>query len=249
MAWRRVLHFRPWWFETGTPTFLIKLLMQRQHFTPDLETLMAPETLLSTFDVDTIPTEALMFQAGYLTIDKARYFPGRLELQLCYPNLEVKASLNDSLLAALSGGPSVPVRQISRLYDVLQANDLPGMRDLFHAFFASIPNDWYRKSPIAQYEGFWASVFYSHFAALGLDIVLEDVTNRGRIDMAVRGSGRTWLFEFKVVELVPEGKALQQLRDRAYADKYRSAGPVHLVGVEFSKDNRNIVGFETETLG
>lgn len=241
--------FRPWWFETGTPTFLIKLLMQRQHFTPDLETLMAPETLLSTFDVDTIPTEALMFQAGYLTIDKARYFPGRLELLLRYPNLEVKASLNDSLLAALSGGPSVPVRQISRLYDVLQANDLAGMRDLFHAFFASIPNDWYRNSPIAQYEGFWASVFYSHFAALGLDIVLEDVINRGRIDMAVRGSGRTWLFEFKVVELVPEGKALQQLRDRAYADKYRPAGPVHLVGVEFSKDNRNIVGFETETLG
>ena len=240
--------FRPYWFETGTPTFLIKLLTQRRQYTPALENLMAPETLLSTFDVDTIPTEALMFQAGYLTIDSARYLPGRLELKLRYPNLEVKASLNDSLLAALCGGPSVPVRNLSRLYDLLLANDLAGMRELFHAFFASIPHDWHRNNPIAQYEGYWASVFYSHFAALGLDIVLEDVTNQGRIDMAVRMNGQTWLFEFKVVELVPQGKAIEQLRDKGYAEKYRAAGPVHLVGVEFSKESRNIVGFEAETL-
>ena len=242
--------FRPYWFETGTPTFLIKLLMQRQQFTPDLEHLVAPETLVSTFDVDDIPTVALMFQAGYLTIGKVRYLPGRMEMQLRYPNLEVKASLNDSLLGALCGGAAVPAGQISRLYDLLQAHDVAGMQALFHAFFASIPNDWYRNSPIAQYEGYWASVFYSHFAALGLDIVLEDVTNKGRIDMAVRFEGHTYLFEFKVVELVPEGKALQQLKDRGYADKYRSpgAGPVHLIGVEFSKDQRNLVAFETETL-
>ena len=240
--------FRPWWFETGTPTFLIKLLTERRQFTPDLETLMAPETLLSTFDVDRIPTEALMFQAGYLTIASSRYFPGRLELKLRYPNLEVKASLNDSLLGALCGGPEVPAPHISRLYDLLQAGDLPGMRALFHAFFASIPHDWHRNNPIAQYEGYWASVFYSYFAALGVDTVLEDATNHGRIDMAVRWLGQTWLFEFKVVELVPEGRALQQLQDRGYADKYRADGPVHLIGVEFSRDSRNIVGFETLTL-
>ncbi len=242
--------FRPYWFETGTPTFLIKLLVQRQQFTPDLEHLVAPETLVSTFDVDDIPTVALMFQAGYLTIGKVRYLPGRMEMQLRYPNLEVKASLNDSLLGALCGGAAVPAGQISRLYDLLQAHDVAGMQALFHAFFASIPNDWYRNSPIAQYEGYWASVFYSHFAALGLDIVLEDVTNKGRIDMAVRFEGHTYLFEFKVVELVPAGKALQQLKDRRYADKYRApgAGPIHLIGVEFSKDQRNLVAFETETL-
>jgi len=131
---------------------------------------------------------------------------------------------------------------------LLLANDLAALKDLFHAFFASIPHDWHRNNPIAQYEGYWASVFYSHFAALGLDIVLEDVTNQGRIDMAVKFNGRVWLFEFKVVELVPEGKAIQQLRDKGYAEKYRSAGPVHLVGVEFSRERRNIVGFETETL-
>ena len=240
--------FQPWWFETGTPTFLIKLLTQRRQFTPALETLVAPEALLSTFDVDNIPTEALMFQAGYLTIARADYYPGQLELALRYPNQEVKSSLNQSLLGALCGTQFAPERSPTRLYRLLQAGDLPGMRALFHAFFASIPHDWYRNSPIAQYEGYWASVFYSYFAALGVDTVLEDATNKGRIDMAVRWLGQTWLFEFKVVELVPEGRALQQLLDKGYADKYRADGPVHLIGVEFSRDSRNIVGFETLTL-
>mgnify|MGYP000193272926 CR=1 FL=1 len=54
---------------------------------------------------------------------------------------------------------------------------------------------------------------------------------------------------FKVVELVPQGRALQQLKDRAYADKYRARGePIHLVGVEFGKVERNIAGFEVETI-
>ncbi len=67
--------------------------------------------------------------------------------------------------------------------------------------------------------------------------------------MAVRFQGHTYLFEFKVVELAPEGKALQQLQDRNYAEKYRSRGePIHLIGVEFSRDNRNIVAFDTLTL-
>lgn len=101
-------------------------------------------------------------------------------------------------------------------------NDFQGLSSLFTAFFASTPNDLNCNNPIAQYEGYWASVFYSHFAALGLDIRLEDVTNRGRIDMAVLFSGQVYLFEFKVVELVPEGNALQQIRERGYAEKYRA---------------------------
>jgi hypothetical protein len=119
------------------------------------------------------------------------------------------------------------------------------MQTLFTAFFASIPHDWYRNNPIAKYEGYYASVFYSYFAALGLDIILEDTTNQGRIDMTVKFNEQVYLFEFKVVELVPQGKALQQLQDRGYADKYRSLNqPIHLIGVEFSKESRSVVGFE-----
>ena len=245
--------FKPYWFETGTPTFLVKLLAERHVFTPTLGQTVAEDTLLSTFDVDIIPPEALMFQAGYLTVDSVWKIPGRQEFTLKYPNKEVQASLNDSLLKHWVGGLSIPGRQISQLYRLLLANDLPALKPLFHAFFATIPNDWYRNSPIAQYEGYYASIFYSHFAALGLDIRLEDATSHGRIDMTVLFNGHVFIFEFKVVKAgaqasqTTQGKALQQIKDRGYADKYRARGePIHLIGVEFSKDSRNITGFEVE---
>ena len=121
------------------------------------------------------------------------------------------------------------------------------LRELFHAFYASIPHDWYRKNQLARYEGYYASIFYSHFAALGLDIVVEDSRNKGRVDMTVKFNSHIYLFEFKVVELLPEGKAIDQLKAKGYADKYRALGqPIHLIGVEFSRESRNIVGFGVE---
>ncbi|WP_114972417.1 hypothetical protein [Rhodoferax ferrireducens] len=84
---------------------MIKLLQQRQQFTPDLTRIVATEALLSTVDVDNIPVEALMFQAGYLTIASHRSILGRLELRLKYPNLEVQAALNDSLLQSRTAMP------------------------------------------------------------------------------------------------------------------------------------------------
>jgi hypothetical protein len=241
--------FKSYWFETGTPTFLVKLLAERQMFTPTLGQTVAEETLLSTFDVSVIPPEALMFQTGYLTIDTVWKILGRQEFTLKYPNKEVQASLNDSLLKHWVGGLSIPGPHISRLYRLLLARNFAGLQDLFHAFFASIPHDWYRKNQLASFEGYYASIFYSYFAALGLDIRLEDTTNHGRIDMAVLFNGEVLLFEFKVVELTPQGKALQQIKNKGYADKYRARGePIHLIGVEFSKDSRNVVGFEVETL-
>jgi hypothetical protein len=239
--------FKAHWFETGTPTFLIKLLEERPQFTPDIGRIVAAETLLSSFDVENIPVEALLFQAGYLTIDRYRLISGRLELTLKYPNLEVQSSLNEVLLGSLSNEPRQAGARIGQLYDLLHANDLAGLKALFHAFYATIPHNWYTNSTVAQYEGYYASIFYSYFASLGLEITLEDTTNHGRIDMTVRFEGRIYIFEFKVVELVPEGRALQQIKDKQYADKYRATGaPIYLIGVEFSKESRNIVGFEVE---
>lgn len=241
--------FRPYWFETGTPTFLVKLLSQRQQFTPDLGRIVAPETLLSTFDVDNIPPEALLFQAGYLTVDSVRRIPGLMQVSLRYPNLEVRTSLNAVLLQSLTANPAQYGVHATRLYDLLLASDFAGLKTLFHAFYASIPHDWYRKNELANFEGYYASIFYSYFAALGLDIRLEDSTSHGRIDMAVLFNGQVFLFEFKVVELTPAGQALQQLKDMAYADKYRARGePIHLIGVAFSKATRNIVEFDVESV-
>ncbi|MBV2264680.1 MAG: ATP-binding protein [Thauera sp.] len=241
--------FRPYWFETGTPTFLVDLLTARGAWLPGLEQVIATESLLSAFEVGDISTEALMFQAGYLTIDSVQRIGAQPRYRLRYPNLEVRASLNEALLGRYVADAGRAAANTGQLHDLLLANDFPGLQALFTAFFASIPHDWYRNNPIAQYEGDYASVFYSHFAALGLDVRLEDATNKGRIDMAVLFNGQVYLFEFKVVELAPAGKALQQLRDRAYADKYHARGePIHLIGVEFSREHRSVVGFELETL-
>ena len=69
------------------------------------------------------------------------------------------------------------------------------------------------------------------------------------MDLALRFNGQIYLFEFKVVELVPEGKALAQIKARGYAEKYRANGePIHLIGVEFSREQRQVVGFEVERL-
>ena len=65
--------------------------------------------------------------------------------------------------------------------------------------------------------------------------------------MAVRFNGQIYLFEFKVVELAAQGAAMEQLKAKRYSDKYRSSGlPIHLIGVEFSRDERNIVAFDVE---
>lgn len=240
--------FKPYWFETGTPTFLIKLLAERRAWLPELGQLEAEADILSTFDVGDIPTEALMFQAGYLTIDTQEHVFGEYRYRLRYPNQEIYQSLSNSLLKTWTPETRPAFANKSRLGDSLIAHDIPAMRDLITTFFASIPHDWYRNNPIAQYEGYYASVFYAYFAALGLDLTLEDSGNQGRLDMALKFDGHVYLFEFKVVEFAPEGRAPQQIKDRGYADKYRALGqPIHLIGVEFSKDARAVVGFEVET--
>ena len=238
--------FKAHWFETGSPTFLIDLLAQRGFFTPDLAQRQTSLELLSAFDVEKISSEALLFQTGYLTISRLEEpLPNYWIYVLGYPNHEVETSLNAALLGAFGLDEQKALNNRLVLLKLLKSNDFAQMQTLFTAFFASIPHDWYRNNPIAQYEGYYASVFYSYFAALGLEIILEDTTNQGRIDMTVKFNEQVYLFEFKVVEFVPKGKALQQLQDRGYAEKYLALGqPIHLIGVEFSKESRSVVGFE-----
>ncbi|MDP2100557.1 MAG: PD-(D/E)XK nuclease domain-containing protein, partial [Methylobacter sp.] len=242
--------FKAHWFETGSPTFLIDLLIERGFFSPNLAKTQTSLELLSAFDVEQIATEALLFQAGYLTISNVEEpITGYWVYTLGYPNHEVQSSLNSALLNAYVVDGQAAFKNRLILLDILKTNNFSDMQNLFSSFFASIPNDWYRNNPIAQYEGYYASVFYSYFAALGLDIILEDVTNFGRIDMTVKFNDTIYLFEFKVVELVPNGKALEQLIAKNYAQKYQHLKQViHLIGVEFSKETRSVVGFDVSSL-
>ena len=239
--------FAPHWFETATPTFLIDTLFRRRISSLALDGMLTSSELLSSFDVEAIATEALLFQTGYLTIKDVRDRGGVRRYRLGYPNREVRRSFNESLLRHLVQDAARQTANSDRLYDLLEANDFAGMRPLFQAFYASIPYEWYTNNAIADYEGYYASVFYSYFAATGFDVTVEDSSSKGRADMAVRFGGNVYLFEFKVVEQATEGAALAQLKERGYADKYRASGePIHLIGVEFSKETRNVTAFEVE---
>ena len=239
--------FGAWWFETGTPKFLVDTLLARGVGSVELDGMQAGDELLGAFDVDEIAPEALLFQTGYLTILGAEDAGGELLYRLGYPNREVRQSLNRSLLNALVPSASRRLAQGDRLRTLLRANDFTGVEELFRAFFASIPYEWHTNNDIARYEGYYASVFYSYVAARGLDVTVEDSDSRGRVDMTVRIEGNVYLLEFKVVERAAEGTAMAQLKSRGYADKHRGrGGSIHLVAVEFSREARNLASFEVE---
>ena len=237
--------FAAHWFETGTPAFLVETLFERRVSSVSLGDTVSTEDLLSAFDVGHIGTEALLFQTGYLTITGEERLGEEALYRLDYPNREVRQSLNRVLLRHLVQDTGRQTENSIRLARLLAAHDCAGLQELFHAFFASIPYEWHTNNDIANYEGYYASVFYSYFAALGYEIVVEESSSHGRLDMAVRTGGHVYLFEFKVVEMTPPGAALAQLRERGYADKYRGRGePIHLIGVEFSRETRNVTAFE-----
>ena len=237
--------FDAYWFETGTPLFLIETLIRRGVGSAELDGMLGTSELLSAFDVDEMATEALLFQTGYLTIRSVEDMGGSPLYRLGYPNREVRQSLHQSLLRAMTPDDSRHLAHGVRLRQRLAANDFDELETLFRAFFSSIPYEWHTRNDIARYEGYYASVFYSHFAAAGLDVTVEDSSSHGRVDMTVRFNGHVYLFEFKVVELAPEGAAMEQLRERRYAEKYRYLGePIHLIAVEFSRETRNLAGFE-----
>ncbi len=236
--------FRPYWFETGTPTFLIKLFQKSQYYLPDLENLEIGEEILSNLDIDNIYPENLLFQAGYLTIKDTKKIVVKTVYVLTYPNLEVKIGLNSTLLDYMFIDTQA-TQYITEIRESLQNGDLEKVRDYLYKFFASIPSDWYRKNNINEYEGFYASVVYALFNGSGLTTITEDATNKGKIDLTVMIENKVYIIEFKVIKETEKGQALQQIKEKKYYEKY-TGKEIYLIGIEFSKEKRNIVNFEVE---
>ena len=122
------------------------------------------------------------------------------------------------------------------------------MKQTFIQLFASIPYHNFTNNNLGNYEGYYASVIYAYLASLGYPIIPEDVTNKGRIDLTLQLSDTTYIFEFKVVEETTQ-KALQQIMDKKYYQKYDQQMPIYLVGIEFGKAERNVIGWEVAQLG
>ena len=236
--------FKNYWFSSGTPTFLMKLIEQNNYFLPKLSNLVVGEELLNSFDIENINLEIILYQAGYLTIDKMMIDEDLdiIEYSLRLPNKEVKQSFNDYIIHSLLKKTDYNVDKKKIIVALREAN-LENFRDAFISIFSSIPYNNYTKNNILHYEGFYASIVYIYLQSLGLDIIGEDVTNRGRIDLTVKIDGKIYIVEFKV----GKENALEQIKQKDYASKYMNESKdIYLVGINFDEDKRNIAGFEWE---
>ena len=235
--------YRNYWFSTATPTFLLKLLEKNNYFLPDLENIVKDEKMLESFDVDYIEFETLMWQTGYLTIDKMEInFDGTPLYTLAIPNQEVKLSLLGSIADFMSRiHNSVVVR--NSLYKALVSCELSSLQTAIFTLFAAIPYNLFTHNKMYEYEGYYVSVLYAYIKALGIEIIAEDTTNKGRIDLTIKMDEAIYILEFKVDGSDP----LKQIKEKKYHEKYLyEEKPIYLVGIEFDTKERNLSNFEWE---
>jgi hypothetical protein len=233
--------FKNYWFETGTPKFLIELIKKNSYFIPRLNKLRVNESLVNSFDIENIDLETILFQTGYLTIKCLIQEDMEVVYELGFPNREVQISFNRYILQSMTSGlEQVTIR--SELLAFLKSGDAESLEPVIKRLFASIAYNNYTNNDIERYEGFYASVLYAFFASLMVDIIAEDVSNMGRVDLTIKVGGRTFLFEFKVTD----GEPLEQIKRMKYYEKYE--GERYLIGIVFDPKARNVSRFEWEKM-
>jgi hypothetical protein len=242
---RNNLVFKNYWFETGTPTYLIKLLKEKNYFIPELENLVVGEELINSFDIEDIKLETILFQAGYLTIDKMKIdFRNTPKYSLKVPNLEIQISFNDILIDYLTDNSEKYFYQ-TKIFETLSSKNIKKLEEVLTSLFASIPYNNFTNNNMQNYEGYYASVIYAYFASLGVDIIAEDVTNLGRIDLTLIIRDKIYIIEFKV----GEENALNQIKQKEYHKKYLSENKeIILIGINFDKEKRNVSRVEFEEI-
>ena len=233
--------FDNYWFETGTPRFLVELIKKNSYFIPDLLNINVEKSLVNSFDIENLNLESILFQTGYLTIKRLIRSGRGVRYELGFPNMEVQISFHEYILQSMISGSQKELIR-NELLDLLEAGDAGGMEPVIKRLFASIAYNNYTNNDIERYEGFYASVLYAFFASFGVVIIAEGVSNKGRVDLTLQVGGRTFLFEFKVTD----GEPLEQIKRMKYYEKY--GGERYLIGIVFDPRARNVSRFEWEKL-
>lgn len=243
--------FEPWWFITGSPKFMIETLKLNDVVSVDLNRKRTGIELFDSFDIEHIDSETLLFQAGYLTISEEILCDGETLFVLDYPNKEVRQHLNVLLLDILAPGTSKGIKENrGEIARMLQSCDDEKLRETFQTVFAGIFRQWHSRADLTKYEAYVASVFYSYFMGAGQIARAEEATSNGRLDLSITGPSFVYLFEFKMVKDEATGAAIEQIQAKDYAKIYRNTGKsIYLVGVEFSRRKREIVGFDVKADG
>ncbi|MDM8551463.1 ATP-binding protein [Desulfobacterales bacterium HSG2] len=223
--------FGKYWFETGTPTFLIRLLDEKRYYLPGIEE-MSLDSFAVNYDIEHLRPEPLLFQTGYVTIrgtEEELYLLG-------YPNQEVRHAFANHLLIFFTGDMDSGERSgVARLAGYLRREDFEGFFETISAIFSSVPYDIQTKRDEAYYH----TLFYLMISASGTDGRSSVLTSRGRIDLVVTFPDKLYIIEFKCNRNAKS--AIRQIRNKGYAEKYRQAGrKIILMGINFSTEKRNV---------
>ena len=226
--------FNSYWYETGTPTFLVEMLKVRPM---DLTNLVISADKLGTYEPSNPEVVPLLFQTGYLTIrnsfeeDETRYYT------LCFPNTEVEKAFCDSLAPVYTGHANDASFDRLRLdcRAALREHDINGFFEAMQPIFANIPYDLTDR----QNEQTWQAIIVVIMRFLGLRVIPEDRTNRGRIDFTVDAGNEFYVVEMKLDK--PAKEALEQIKKNGYAEKFAASGKrITLVGLSFDSKKRTV---------
>jgi hypothetical protein len=224
--------FRNYWFETGTPSFLVNLLKERLYTIPKLEAFKVSPAVFKAFDLERLPVEAILYQAGYLTI-KDVTSTGMWVLS--YPNAEVKQSFCDVLLIEVSDLNLTPRALADELKEVLEEERFEKIKELLNEILIEIPYPLFAKAD----ERLFHVVFYLVLNVLGMNVEAELLTHKGRLDMLVKFPEKIFIFEFKAG--VSAEKAIEQIKEKGYHERFLKEGkPIYLFGVSFDPGERKV---------
>jgi len=241
--------FKSYWFETANPSFLIEVLKERDFFLPDLEAIKVDESAMSSFDIGNIRLEILLFQTGYLTIKEEKTIFNHRFYTLTYPNLEVRSALNSAIFRQYLSDKPIDSQLI---FSAIGNKDMKLFENAIRQLFATLPYNSYIRNDMQNHEGYYANVIYAYLAGLGIEFKAEDTTNLGRIDLTIAtpDMSQVYIIEFKVVENENRnGKALEQIKEKKYHEKYlNKAEEITIIGIEFSKKDKNVCKFEWEMI-
>jgi hypothetical protein len=235
--------FNNYWFDTGTPSFLIELIKRNNFSFENILARPVSKMAFKAFEVTQIDPLSLLLQTGYLTIKSMERRFNMPWYWLDFPNQEVGMSFNTYLLKAYAGTSDAEVTNFcGRIAEALVSGDVESLRKVLEVFFTGFPYDLHQKN-----ENNFQNIFYSLFRLLGYYIEAESRTNNGRIDAVVKTDQWIYLFEFKIDKNADE--ALSQIKNKDYVRKYMLSGKkVILIGASFDTSNGQLSDWQTELL-
>lgn len=236
--------FGNYWFESGSPTFMIKLVHRYHIDVRQFENYKAGEEIFASFEIDRLHVVSLLFQAGYLTIKEIQPVNRRKKFYiLSYPNLEVKEAFLEYLLSDFSSQFADEISVIiENLKESLEKAEIENFIKTLQSVFARIPYDIF----IDDRESYYQTVIYIILKLIGIGIQTELETNLGRIDAVIETKNHIYVLEFK---LGTAEAALTQIKERKYYERYlNSPKTIQLVGVGFDVENKNIGAYQIEIL-